>query len=140
MSADKNKILTLEEQGMEEEKAKYDEIARVIERYKDRPGSLIQVLHTVQNIYGYLPLELQSYVAKGMNKPVSEVSGVVSFYALFSTTPKADHEIKVCMGTACYVRGGKRIVERLEEELGIGAGQTTEDQKFSIEITRCVGA
>ncbi len=140
MSAQKEKVLTLEEQEMAEERAKYDQISEVIATYKDKPGSLIQVLHTAQNIYGYLPLTLQSFIADGMNKPISEVSGVISFYSLFSTVPQADNAVKVCMGTACYVRGGQRIVERLEEELGIKVGETTEDQKFSIEITRCVGA
>lgn len=124
----------------EEERQMMVEIDRVIETYKNQAGSLIKVLHATQNIYGYLPLHIQQYVAKGMNIPLSEISGVVTFYAFFSITPRADHAIKVCMGTACYVRDGKKVVDRLEEELGISAGQTTEDRHFSIEITRCLGA
>lgn len=139
-AAEKAKILSIEEMEQEEEQAKMAEISRLIDKYRSREGSLIQVLHSAQEIYGYLPLPLQEFIARGMNKPLSEVSGVVTFYALFSTTPRADHAIKICMGTACYVRGGQRIVDRLQEELGINAGETTEDRKFSIEITRCLGA
>ncbi|MCL1816411.1 MAG: NAD(P)H-dependent oxidoreductase subunit E [Clostridiales bacterium] len=124
----------------EEEQAKLAEITRLIEKQRGRAGILIQVLHQAQEIYGYLPLHVQAMIARGLNLPLSEVSGVVTFYALFSTTPRADHAIRVCMGTACYVRGGQRIVDRLEEELGIPAGTTTEDHKFSIEICRCLGA
>lgn len=141
MSAlEKNKILTIEEMEQEEERAKLEQISHLIEKNRGRGGILIQVLHAAQEIYGYLPLHIQAMIAKGLNMPLSEVSGVVTFYALFSTTPRADHAIRICMGTACYVRGGQMIVNRLEEELGINAGETTEDQKFSIEICRCLGA
>jgi NADH:ubiquinone oxidoreductase subunit E len=141
MSAvEKNKILSIEEMEQEEEQVKLEEISRLIEKNHGRGGMLIQVLHSAQEIYGYLPLHIQEIIAKGLNMPLSEVSGVVTFYTLFSTTPRADHAIRVCMGTACYVRGGQRIVDRLEEELGILAGETTEDRKFSIEICRCLGA
>lgn len=138
--AEKNKILSIEEMEQEEERAKLEEISRLIEKNRGREGILIQVLHSAQEIYGYLPLHIQVLIAKGLNRPLSEVSGVVTFYALFSTTPRADHAIKICMGTACYVRGGQHIVDRLNEELGIASGETTEDGKFSIEICRCVGA
>ncbi len=124
----------------EEERQKMAAIAEVIDTYKDQPGSLIKVLHAAQNIYGYLPLSLQKVIAEGMNMPLSMISGVVSFYAFFSTTPKADNTIKVCMGTACYVRGGQKIMDRLQEILGIKPGELTEDRKFSIEVTRCLGA
>lgn len=123
-----------------EERQKMAAIAEVIDTYKDQPGSLIKVLHAAQNIYGYLPLSLQKVIAEGMNMPLSMISGVVSFYAFFSTTPKADNTIKVCMGTACYVRGGQKIMDRLQEILGIKPGELTEDRKFSIEVTRCLGA
>jgi len=138
--AEKNKILSIEEMEKAEDAAKLEEISRLIEKNRGHEGILIQVLHSAQEIYGYLPLHLQKIIAKGLNMPLSEVSGVVTFYALFSTTPRADHAIKICMGTACYVRGGQRLVDRLEEELGIFAGETTEDRKFSIEICRCLGA
>lgn len=123
-----------------EEKEKLDAIAKVIETYRDKPGCLIAVLHLAQEIYGCLPLHVQQFIAQGMGETLSHVSGVVSFYSYFSTIPRAQHAIKICMGTACYVRGGKRIVERLEEELGISVGESTPDGKFSIAITRCLGA
>lgn len=123
-----------------EEQEKKQAILKVIETYRDKPGCLIAVLHLAQEIYGYLPLEVQKIIADGMGESLSHVSGVVSFYSYFSTKPRAQYEIKICLGTACYVRGGKRIVDRLEEELGISVGESTQDGKFSINITRCLGA
>ncbi|MGI6668579.1 MAG: NAD(P)H-dependent oxidoreductase subunit E [Acetivibrionales bacterium] len=124
----------------ETEQEKYDRIAEIIEDYKDREGSLIQVLHMAQGIFGYLPLKLQQFIAEKMGKPLSEVSGVVSFYSFFSTEPKGENTIRVCLGTACYVRGGKKIIEKLRELLGIEVGGTTKDRKFSLEVMRCIGA
>ena len=118
----------------------YDQIRNVIDLYKEREGSLIQILHLAQEIYGYLPLELQKFIACELDMPLSEVSGVVTFYYFFSTKQRGEHTIRVCLGTACYVRGGKKIVERLNELLGIDIGQTTEDGKFTLEIARCIGA
>ena len=123
-----------------EEQERLDAIRKVIDTYKDKEGCLITVLHLTQEIYGYLPIEIQRKVADGMGLTLSYVSSVVTFYSYFSMVPRAEHAIKICMGTACYVRGGKRIVDRLEEVLGINVGQTTDDGKFSIIITRCVGA
>lgn len=123
-----------------EEQEKLDAIQKVIDTYKDKEGCLITVLHLTQEIYGYLPLEIQRMIADGMGFTLSYVSSVVTFYSYFSMLPRAEHAIKICMGTACYVRGGKRIVDRLEEVLGINVGQTTDDGKFSIQITRCLGA
>ena len=122
-----------------EEQEKLDAIRKVIDTYKDKEGCLIAVLHLAQEIYGYLPLEIQRMIADGMGCSLSYVSSVVTFYSYFSMIPRADHAIKICLGTACYVRGGKRIVDRLEEILGINVGETTPDGKFSIMITRCVG-
>ena len=119
---------------------KYDEIANIIDLYKGKDGSLIQILHLAQGIYGYLPLELQKFIASSLNKPLSEVSGVVSFYSFFSTSPRGENTIRVCMGTACYVRGGKKLVERLQDMLGVQIGETTADRKFTFEIARCIGA
>jgi NADH:ubiquinone oxidoreductase subunit E len=124
----------------EDEKQKYDEIANIIDLYKDKEGSLIQILHLAQEIYGYLPLELQKFIASSLDKPLSEVSGVITFYSFFSTTPRGEHTIRVCLGTACYVRGGKKLVERLQDMLNIQIGETTEDGKFTFEIARCIGA
>ena len=123
----------------EKDKA-FEKIANVIDLYKDKEGSLIQVLHLSQVIYGYLPLELQEFISDKMDIPLSEVSGVVSFYSFFSTVPRGEHTIRVCMGTACYVRGGKKIVEYMQDRLGVELGGTTEDGKFTFEIARCIGA
>jgi len=124
----------------QDDKQKYEEIANVIDLYKDKEGSLIQILHLAQEIYGYLPLELQQYIASSLDKPLSEVSGVITFYSFFSTKPRGLHTIRVCLGTACYVRGGKKLVERLQEILNVQMGETTKDGKFTFEIARCIGA
>jgi len=124
----------------ETDQQKLDMIAEVIEKYKNREGSLIQVLHMAQNIYGYLPLEIQRFIAESMNMPLSEVSGVVTFYSFFSTQPRGKHIIRVCLGTACYVRGGKKIIDRLEQILDIEVGGTTKDRLFTFEVARCIGA
>lgn len=119
---------------------KYAEIANVIDLYKDKEGSLIQVLHLAQQINGYLPLDLQVFIADRMGIPLSEVSGVVTFYSFFSTKPRGKHTIRVCLGTACYVRGGKKIVEALRDKLGVEVGDTTGDGKFTFEVARCIGS
>ncbi|HPJ02915.1 MAG TPA: NAD(P)H-dependent oxidoreductase subunit E [Candidatus Limiplasma sp.] len=118
----------------------FDEIGNIIDLYKGKEGSLIQVLHKAQEIYGYLPLELQSFIADGLGKSLSEVSGVVTFYPFFKTKPHGRHTISICMGTACYVRGGKKLVETLQELLGIQVGETTEDGMFTFVVERCIGA
>ena len=124
----------------ENEEQKYAEIANVIDLYKGKEGSLIQILHLAQEIYGYLPLDLQTYIADQMKIPLSEVSGVVTFYSFFSTKPRGEHTIRVCLGTACYVRGGKKIVDALQKTLGVDVGGTTADGKFTCEVARCLGA
>lgn len=126
--------------GNETDQEKYARIAEVIDEYKDREGCLIQILHMAQGIYGYLPLELQRFIAEKLNKPLSEVSGVVTFYTFFSTKQRGENTIRVCLGTACYVRGGKKIIEKLREILGVEVGGTTDDGKFSLEVMRCIGA
>ncbi len=123
-----------------EDKKLYEEIANVIDLYKGKEGNLIQILHLAQEIYGYLPLKLQEFIATSLDVPLSEVSGVVTFYSFFSTKPRGEHTIRVCLGTACYVRGGKKLVERLQDMLNIRIGETTQDGKFSFEIARCIGA
>lgn len=124
----------------QDEKQKYDEIANIIDLYKDKEGSLIQILHLAQEVYGYLPLELQKFIASSLKIPLTEVSGVVTFYSFFATKPRGEHTIRVCLGTACYVRGGKKLVERLQEMLNVQIGETTQDGKFTFEIARCIGA
>lgn len=120
--------------------APFDELDSIIDLYRDKEGNLIQILHIAQKLYGYLSLELQQHIAKALNKPLSEVSGVVSFYSFFSTEPRGEHTIRVCLGTACYVRGGKKIVEALQKTLNVEIGGTTADRKFTFEVARCIGA
>jgi NADH:ubiquinone oxidoreductase subunit E len=127
------------ETDFEKEKA-LEQIENVIDLYKDKEGSLIQVLHLSQGIYGHLPLELQEFISERMDIPLTEIAGVISFYSFFTTEPRGEHTIRVCMGTACYVRGGKKIVESLRDRLGVELGGTTEDGKFTFEIARCIGA
>ena len=93
-----------------------------------------------QTIFGFLSFEVQKFIAEQMELPISKVSGVVTFYSYFSTKPKGKYVVKVCLGTACYVRGGKNILEKLKENLGIDVGETTKDLKFSLEVMRCLGA
>ena len=115
-------------------------INEIIDKYKDTQGALIPTLHEVQEYYGYLPIEVQELIAEGLHIPLAEVYGVVSFYAQFSIQPKGKYNINVCMGTACYVKGAGKILEKFESLLGIKAGTTTEDGEFGIVACRCVGA
>jgi len=108
----------------ETEQEKYIRIQRIIDKYKDREGSLIQVLHLAQGIYGYLPSELQEYIAQGLKIPLTEVYGVVTFYSIFSTIPRGKYTIRACMGTACYVKGAEKIIAAIEEKLDIKVGET----------------
>ena len=122
------------------EQSQYEAVAQVIERYKGHKDALIMVLHAAQEIVGYLPPELQRFIAEGMDIPVSEVSGVVSFYSYFTTQRQGRHTIRMCQGTACYVRGGKKVVEAIKKELNVDVGGTTEDGLFTFQIVRCIGS
>jgi NADH:ubiquinone oxidoreductase subunit E len=117
-----------------------ERICQLTHNYKGRENGLIQVLHLVQGVFGYLPLEVQEIVAKEMDIPLSTVSGVVSFYSFFATEPRGKHTIRICLGTACYVRGGVSIMDAIEKQLGIKVGHTTPDGVFTFEIARCIGA
>jgi NADH:ubiquinone oxidoreductase subunit E len=112
----------------------------VIADYKDKPGALIPVLQMAQAIFGYLPEVALRQISLGLNKSSSEVAGVVSFYSFFSTQPRGKHMIRVCLGTACYVRGGKQVLEALKQRLGVDVGETTPDRNFSLDVARCFGA
>jgi len=118
----------------------WEKIDQVIGKYRERRGALIPVLKEVQDICGYLPKKVQNRIAQGLQLPSSQVYGVVSFYAFFTTTPRGKHVIRVCLGTACYVKGSKQILENLQRELKIGIGEVTKDRKFSLEGVRCLGA
>lgn len=119
---------------------KYAALDDVLDRYECKESNLIQILHMAQAIFGSLPGEVQRYIAGRMDLPISKVNGVVTFYSFFSMEPKGKYVISVCLGTACYVRGGSKVLETLKELLGIDVAQTTEDQKFTLEVVRCIGA
>ena len=112
----------------------------IIARYQGTKGSLIPVLQSAQNFLGYLPKELLIHISEKLDIPYSEVAGVVTFYSFFTTTARGEHIIRVCLGTACYVRGGKEVLDAISKELGIEVGQTTENRLFSLEVGRCFGA
>ncbi len=116
------------------------ELDRVIAQLKKKPGALIPVLQRAQEIVGYLPPVVQKRIAKGMNIPEAEVHSVVSFYSFFTMKPRGDHNIRVCLGTACYVKGIEGVLKKIQDTLKINVGETTEDRKFSIEAVRCLGA
>ena len=120
--------------------AKVNFIKDVCKSFGNKPGEVINVLHKVQGEYGYLPAEVQELVAKELGIPVSRVYGIVSFYSFFTKTPKGEHPISVCLGTACYVRGAEKVLDELKRQLGIGVGEVTPDGKFSLTCLRCVGA
>jgi len=112
----------------------------VIDKYRELPGALMPVLQGAQEIYGYLPIEVQSIVAEQMKVPMEKIYGIVTFYSQFSLTPKGKYNIMVCLGTACYVKGAGEISKTFQEQLGIKAGGVTDDGKFSVEDCRCIGA
>lgn len=118
----------------------FAELDRFIDSIEDKEGALITVLHKAQEIFGYLPKEIQLHVARKLDLPAAKVNGVVTFYSFFTETPKGEHVISVCMGTACFVRGAEEILKEIQDTLKIKAGQTTQDSKFSIDALRCVGA
>jgi NADH:ubiquinone oxidoreductase subunit E len=120
-----------------EQVAKLDEI---IARFKGKPGGLIPVLEEAQVTLDYLPISIQERIAKGLNLPLAQVYGVVTFYSFFTMKPRGRHTIRVCLGTACYVRGGKTIAESIVKEFNVAEGETTSDRRFTYETVRCLGA
>lgn len=120
-----------------EELARLDE---VVERYHGDPGYLIPVLKEAQEMFGFLPMEVQRKLAMSMNVPASHIYGVVTFYSFFTITPRGRHTIRLCLGTACYVKGSKDILENIVKEVGINVGETSDDGRFTLEAVRCLGA
>jgi NADH-quinone oxidoreductase E subunit len=115
-------------------------VEKIISHYRTRPGSLIPVLEEIQESIGYLPKSILAKVALALRLPYSEVYGVVTFYSFFTMVPRGRHTIRCCLGTACYVRGGKKNLEKLRAVLKVEPGETTKDRRFSLETVRCLGA
>lgn len=119
---------------------KFSELEEFINSLSNKKGAVIEVLHKAQHIFGYLPEEVQIFVAEKLNIPASQVFGVVSFYSYFTTEPRGEYVVNICMGTACFVRGSANVLAEFEKKLNIKSGQTTSDGKFTIGSLRCVGA
>lgn len=133
----KKKLSNLPFNGTDEQK---QQLMAVIEDNKNDESKLISVMQKAQDIYGYLPIEVQEMISEGMNIPLEKVYGVSTFYAQFSLSPKGKYNISVCLGTACYVKGAQTLVDKLQEKLGIGIDECTPDGKFSLTACRCIGA
>jgi NADP-reducing hydrogenase subunit HndA len=116
------------------------QLKELIASHKDMQGALMPVLQQAQEIYGYLPIEVQTMIAEGLGIPLEEVYGVATFYGQFTLNPKGEYQIAVCLGTACYVRGSGDVLERIEKKLDVERGGITKDGKFSLDATRCLGA
>ena len=133
----KKKMTTIPFNGTQKQK---EELDAVIEELRGEEGALMPIMQRAQDIYGYLPLEVQRYIALGLDITVSEVYGVATFYSQFLLNPKGEHPVSVCLGTACYVKGSGKLMERLETLLGVKNGEITADCRFSLDATRCIGA
>ena len=133
----KKKLTTVQFRGTKEQE---DQLKAVIEEYRGVNGALMPVLQKAQDIYGYLPIEVQKIVADGLGVSYEEVYGVASFYSQFTLNPKGEVNIAVCLGTACYVKGSGDVIAKISEVLDLEAGATSSDGKFSLEATRCIGA
>ncbi len=125
---------------MSEQKAKFAELQTAIDKHKEEKGALMPVLQAAQGIFGCVPMDVQEYIAEALDTTLSEVYGVATFYSQFSLQPKGKYVIGVCMGTACYVRGAQKVLDRVEKELNAETGATTKDGQFTIQSTRCLGA
>lgn len=123
-----------------DEKELHQRLEAVLAEQKDKPGGLIPALQTAQAIFGYLPEPVLRRIAQAFDKSYSEVAGVVSFYSFFSTVPRGRFLVRVCLGTACYVRGGNEVLRAMKDKLGVDVGETTPDRLFSLAVGRCFGA
>ena len=122
------------------DKVLYTQLREIINKQKKLRNPLIEILHQAQRLFGYLPMEVQQFVADELNIPVNKVYGVVTFYNAFSMKPRGKHLINVCTGTACYVKGASRVIQMISETLNIQLGETTPDNLFTLSAVRCVGA
>ncbi|MDD5017067.1 MAG: NADH-quinone oxidoreductase subunit NuoE [Eubacteriales bacterium] len=122
-----------------DEKLMRDELISFIEEQKKKPGPLMPIMQKAQSLYGALTFEVQELISEQLGIPMSDVYGVATFYSQFALQPKGEHIVSVCMGTACYVRNVEKVMEKMIEELGINPGETTKDNKFTLEATRCLG-
>ena len=118
---------------------KMEKLEEIILHHKDQQGALIPILHETQELFGYIPEEAQNMISEVLNVPLAEIFGVATFYSRFTLSPRGKHTISVCLGTACYVKNAQGVLDKLEEELKVAAGNTTEDKKFTLEATRCLG-
>jgi len=124
----------------EEKEKRYERLKQVIKEYRNSPGPLIQILHRAQNIFGYLPKEVQRFIAKEIGTSFSRVYGVVTFYDFFRLDPVGKYTVTICLGTACYVKGGSEILKTVKKELKVEEGRTTKDRLFTLDTARCFGS
>ena len=118
---------------------RYEELRAFIENEENKQGVAMTALQEAQRLFGYLPLEVHKFISSETGVPIAELYGVTTFYSQFTTVPEGQHQIQVCMGTACYVKGAQKVLDKVVEELGIGVGMTTEDRMFTINAARCLG-
>ncbi len=123
-----------------ENREKFQELQRVIQEWKGKEGPLMPILHKAQELFGCLPLEVQNYIAEELDIPLTDVYGVATFYSQFTLNPKGKYQIGVCLGTACYVKGAQKVLDEIQKVLNIKVGDTTDDGKFTLDATRCLGA
>ena len=133
----KKGLTTVEFHGTKEQEAK---LLAVIAELKDVPGSMMPILQQAQDIYGYLPIEVQQIISRETGVSLEEIYGLTTFYSQFKLNPNGKYAIAVCLGTACYVKGAQELIDAISKELGIAAGETSSDGKYSLEATRCIGA
>jgi NADP-reducing hydrogenase subunit HndA len=133
----KKKLTTVEFHGTKEQE---DKLLKVIAGYKDVRGAMIPILQEAQDIYGYLPIEVQRIIARETGVPIEEIYGIVTFYSQFKLNPNGHYAISVCLGTACYVKGSGKIIEEVSKQLNLPVGSVSKDGKFSLDAIRCVGA
>lgn len=133
----KKKLTTVEFHGTKEQEEK---LLAVIEKYKNTMGKMMPILQEAQDIYGYLPIEVQKIIARETGVSLEEIYGIISFYAQFKLNPDGEVAIAVCLGTACYVKGAGELIEAIEQELNVSTGSTSPDGRYSLEATRCIGA